>query len=309
MVIMRHMVFQKGLATICLGLGLTLPIHAGILSFNALSPEREAAMGIEQFEKLKSEKPIVRSGANYQSVQRVAARLTPVVRVPNARWEFVVFEDSSPNAFALPGGKVGVHTGLFKVVQNEAQLAAVLGHELAHVTARHSGQRITQGVAGATVGAIAGKILENKTGMDERTAQAIAGGAATLRLLKFSRGQELEADQLGALYMARAGYDPNEAVRLWTNFAAYKARAGGSSLPAFLSTHPVDARRIEELKAYMPTALAEYKGGSGNRNAPTIAQSAAPASSPVQASPTATSKPPRAVSLRNLFRRSSRSRE
>jgi predicted Zn-dependent protease len=232
---------------------------AGLLSFTALSPEKEAAMGIEQFEKYKKDKKIVKSGADFQAVQRVASRLTPIVKVPSAKWEFVLFEDASPNAFALPGGKVGVHTGLFKVVQNDAQLAAVLGHELGHVTARHSGQRITQGVAGSAIGALAGKVLENKTGMSPAAAQGITQGAATLRLLKFSRGQELQADKLGASDMAKAGYDPQEAVNLWVRFAEYKSKSGGPNVPAFMSTHPVDARRIEELKAYLPTANAEYK--------------------------------------------------
>ena len=234
----------------------------GALSFNALSPEKEAAMGIEQFEKYKKDRKMVQSGADFQAMKRVAARLTPIVKVPNAKWEFVLFEDASPNAFALPGGKVGVHTGLFKVAQNDAQLAAVLGHELGHVTARHSGQRITQGVAGGAIGAIAGKLLEKKTGMSPGAAQGIAQGAATLRLLKFSRGQELQADQLGANYMAQAGYDPSEAVTLWVRFADYKTKNGGANVPAFMSTHPMDSRRIEELQKYLPTAMALYKKSS-----------------------------------------------
>jgi len=289
------------------GLALALPLQGGVLNFNALSPEQEAAMGVSEFEKIKQAKPQVGSGPNYQAVQRVAARLVPVVPVPGANWEFVVFQDSSPNAFALPGGKVGVHTGLFQVVQNDAQLAAVLGHELAHVTARHSGQRITQGVAGATVGVLAGKILENKTGMDQRTAQAITGSAATLRLLKFSRGQELEADRLGTSYMARAGYDPNEAVTLWTRFAAFKAKAGGTSLPAFLSTHPVDSRRIEELKALMPEAMAVYRPGAQAVTPPT-ARAPQPVEAPpkARAVPAPATVPERPRSLRDLFRRNSR---
>jgi len=278
----------------CLVLGICPPwtADAGILNFNALSPEREAAIGIDQFEQLKKSKPIIRSGSQYESIQRVAASLRPVVDVPNAKWEFVLFDDPSPNAFALPGGKVGVHTGLFKVVQNDAQLAAVLGHELGHVTARHSGQRITQGTAGAIVGAVAGKVLENKTGMDARTAQAITQGTATLRLLKFSRSQELDADKLGATYMAQAGYDPRESINLWERFSAYKGKS--SAMPAFLSTHPVDSRRIEELQAYMPTAMASYGKGTP----------AAASSKPVvkKNAPSTTSSPaPRAVRLRDLF--------
>lgn len=250
--------------------------EGGILNFNALSPEKEAAIGVEQFEKYKKDRKMIKSGPAYQSVQRVATRLMPVVSVPNAKWEFVLFEDDSPNAFALPGGKVGVHSGLFKVVQNDAQLAAVLGHELGHVTARHSGQRITQGVAGGAIGAIAGKLLEKKTGMSPAAAQGIAQGAATLRLLKFSRGQELQADQLGASYMAQAGYDPNEAVNLWVRFAEYKTKSGGSNVPAFMSTHPVDSRRIEELQKYMPTAMAQYKKASKAPSATSYSSPKAP---------------------------------
>jgi predicted Zn-dependent protease len=294
----KHAIFK--ICTALIGLGLPLSASAGVLNFNALSPEREAAMGIDQFEKYKKERPIVRGGSDYQSVQRVAARLMPVVNVPNAQWEFVLFDDPTPNAFALPGGKVGVHSGLFKVVQNDAQLAAVLGHELGHVTARHSGQRITQGAAGAVVGAIAGKVLENKTGMDQRTAVAITQGAATLRLLKFSRKQELESDQLGATYMARAGYDPRESVTLWRNFAAYKAKSGGASMPAFLSTHPVDSRRIEELEAYLPTALAQYNRTSNGGGGAVASPGTKPV--PAAARPAAT-KPSSSFSLRNLFGR------
>jgi predicted Zn-dependent protease len=259
---MKRATFFQWITLIALALSVPNRVRAedgGILNFNALSPEKEAAMGIEQFEKYKKDRKSIKSGANYDSVQRVAAKLMPVVKVPNAKWEFVLFEDESPNAFALPGGKVGVHSGLFKVVNNDAQLAAVLGHELGHVTARHSGQRITQGVAGSAIGALAGKILENKTGMSAQAAQGITQGAATLRLLKFSRGQELEADQLGAAYMAQAGYDPNEAVNLWVRFSEYKNKSGGPSMPAFLSTHPVDSKRIEELQKYLPTAQAMYK--------------------------------------------------
>jgi predicted Zn-dependent protease len=293
----KHAIFRICTALIVLGLPWTAP--AGVLNFNALSPEKEAAMGIDQFEKYKQSRPIIRSGADYQSVQRVAARLMPVVDVPNAKWEFVLFDDPSPNAFALPGGKVGVHSGLFKVVKNDAQLAAVLGHELGHVTARHSGQRITQGAAGAVVGALAGKVLENKTGMDQRTAMAITQGAATLRLLKFSRKQELEADQLGATYMAQAGYDPHEAIRLWENFSAYKSSSGGPSVPAFLSTHPVDSRRIEELKSYLPTAMAQYnkKSGSAPKTSGPSNSAAIPAAKPVAAKP----EPAGRFSLRDLL--------
>lgn len=246
-----------------------------------LSPEKEAEMGIQEFEKLKQSKKIVRSGSQHEMVQRVASRMVPLVRVPNAKWEFVVFDDDSPNAFALPGGKVGVHTGLFKVANNETQLAAVLGHELAHVTEGHAGKRIkTAGIAlgAATIG---GLILNKKTGNDK--AGAIATGAATLGVLQFSRSQELEADHEGTLLMARAGYDPRQAITLWEQFAAFKSKSGNAGPPGFLSTHPVDSRRIEELQALMPEAMKLYKPGNSSSAVSAQSPSSSTSSSAVAA--------------------------
>jgi len=258
------------------------------VSLNVLSPEKEAAMGVSEFEKYKASKQSVRSGAQYELVQNVANRLTKVITVPNAQWEFVLFQDNTPNAFALPGGKVGVHTGIFNVAKNEAQLAAVLGHELAHVKERHSGERISTAVVGSAIGGIAGALLQKK-GVNAKTSQTVAQGATTLGVLSFSRKQELEADHLGTVYMAKAGYNPQEAVTLWTQFAAYKAKAGGNAPPAFLSTHPVDAKRIEELKRIMPEALAVYKPGKVNPSAvvanPPVVQPSGSAASSVTATP------------------------
>ena len=230
--------------------------ETGRRQFNVLSPSKEASMGLSEFERYKRSKPVVRGGSYNAMTQRVGARLSRVISVPNAQWEFVVFQDSTPNAFALPGGKVGVHSGLFRIVRNDAQLAAVLGHEIGHVKARHSGERLTNAAAGAVVGAVAGEILARKTGMDRRQAQVATQGAVVLRSLRFSRRQELEADRLGAQYMARAGYDPREAITLWTNFAKAK---GGSSTPEFLRTHPLDSTRIAQLEKYMPEAMALYR--------------------------------------------------
>lgn len=251
---------------------LTLAIVVGVIAFtmpmvpprdaaayNLLSSEQEASMGIEAFEQLKKQKKSIPSGAQVDQVNRVASRLKQVVTVPNAKWEFVVFEDATPNAFALPGGKVGVHSGLFQVVQSETQLAAVLGHELAHVTLRHSGKRVSRSTVGSALGGLAGMVLQRKTGMDPRVAQQVTQGAVTLRVLQFSRTQELEADRTGAVYMAKAGYDPQEAVTLWKQMSAYKAKSGGSAPIPFLSTHPMDERRIQELQAKMPEALSYYK--------------------------------------------------
>jgi len=192
-------------------------------------------------------------------VQNVAARLTRVIDMPGAEWEFVVFEDKTPNAFALPGGKVGVHTGLFQVTQNEAGLAAVVGHEIGHVIAGHGGERMSQQILAAGIGIGIGAVLNQNDELSDTRKAAILGGyglGAGGAVLKFSRDQELEADQLGALYMARAGYDPRESIGLWQRFSAFK---GSSGTPQFMSTHPSDATRIERLKAYMPQVMPIYE--------------------------------------------------
>lgn len=267
------------LASIFFLVGTNSAQEARPLGFNVLSAEKEAIMGAREFEKYKSQKPMVKSGRDYQTMVRVANRMTKVVSVKNAEWEFVLFKDSTPNAFALPGGKVGVHTGMFNVAQNEAQLAAVIGHELAHVTERHSGKRISNAMLGSGIGAVAGALLKKKTGMKGRNAQVITQGAAAMQSLSFSRKQELEADQVGTVYMAKAGYDPRSAVDLWKRFAAHKAQKGGSKVPGFMSTHPVDSRRIEELQKAMPQALKHYNSGSGSSQIQTTTSNSSTSSS------------------------------
>lgn len=217
--------------------------------------------GSQEFLKIKKAKKISKNSSYNAQLQRVARRLTPVIDLPGAKWEFVVFEDNSPNAFALPGGKVGVHTGMFKITQSDAGLAAVVGHEIAHVTANHAGKRQTQQL-GLIVGAIAlDQVVKNQgasTGQRAATAAAYGAGSSLLVALPYSRGHELEADKVGAIYMARAGYDPREAVKMWRRFEAYNVKSG-KSLPEFLSTHPLDSTRISALQNFMPTALNQYK--------------------------------------------------
>lgn len=240
----------------------TVP-DTGRQQFNVLNPGEEARLGFTEFEKMKQSKAVSRNPAYNAAVQRVGSRLSQVMPVPNAQWEFVVFEDPTPNAFALPGGKVGVHTGLFQITQDDAGLAAVIGHEVAHVVARHSGERMTQSLASAATAAIASEVLRRNTDMGtagQAATTAAIGGAAFLHVQRFSRQQELEADQLGALYMARAGYDPRQAIELWKRFAAWRQQNGGSQMPAFLSTHPLDDVRIAELERFMPRALSEFRG-------------------------------------------------
>lgn len=236
----------------------TVP-ETGRSQFNVMNPAKEASLGLSEFKKIKDSKKISTNPTYNSLVQRVGTRLSKVMPVENAEWEFVVFEDPSPNAFALPGGKVGVHTGLFQVTQNEAGLAAVIGHEVAHVVARHSGERLSRTMLSTAVVAGAGYMM-NRDGQDNALATTALGAGALVVNQGFSRKQELEADRMGAIFMARAGYDPREAVELWKRFAQWRVDndQGGNTI-VFLRSHPLDETRIAELQHYLPEAIAEYE--------------------------------------------------
>jgi len=225
--------------------------------FGADSPKLAAA-GLSEFNKYKLQKRVSQNPSQNAMVGRIASRLTQVIELPGARWEFIIFEDGTPNAFALPGGKVGIHTGLFKIAQNEAQLAAVVGHEIGHVVAGHAGERMSTKTLVTLGGAVLGAATQS-SGNASAIGRAYGMGAQYGAILPFSRTHELEADKMGALYMARAGYDPRESISLWQNMASYKERTGGGGSPEFMSTHPVNERRIQELKEFMPRAMGEWR--------------------------------------------------
>ncbi len=212
--------------------------------------------GHQAFSKIKSQKKISTNSRYRSQVNRVSSRLTRVINLPSAQWEFVVFEDPTPNAFALPGGKVGVNSGLFRITQNDAGLATVLAHEIAHVTSNHADARIKRqqsiGLGAALLGAVVGgENPESVTRMANMGGQLLVG-------LPFSRGQELEADRIGSLFMARAGYNPSEAVSMWQRFAAYN-HARGSQGAEFLRTHPLNETRINALRNFLPIAHRAYR--------------------------------------------------
>jgi predicted Zn-dependent protease len=227
---------------------------------------RETQLGLTAFEKKKQETPISRDAQANARLQAVGERIAPVVKMPNAHWEFVLFDAKEPNAFALPGGKVGVNTGILPITQDDAGLATVVAHEIAHVSAHHGAERMSQGVAVQVGGAILSVALA-AAGYGGAT-QDLAKGAYDVVgqvgvLLPYSRVQESEADRIGLLYMARAGYDPREAVAFWQRFAAYNSRQGSGRAPEFLSTHPLDETRLNQLKEFLPQAMAEYQKAGG----------------------------------------------
>lgn len=234
-----------------------------------VSASQEAELGASAFSEYKRTKKVSTNAAANAQVQRVGRRIAQVAPVPNAKWEFVVFEDSSPNAFALPGGKIGVNTGILPITQDDAGMATVLGHEIAHVTARHGGERMSQSLLtslGGTALDVGLAVGAGASPAQRSAVQSVYGiGSQVGVLLPYSRTHESEADRIGLLYMARAGYDPRAAVGFWKRMAAQAKKQGGSQMPAILRTHPVDEDRIRNLEKYMPAALEEYRKATGRQ--------------------------------------------
>jgi predicted Zn-dependent protease len=217
-----------------------------------MSDQEASTMGLQAYDQILAEKGVSSDAQKTAIVRRVGERIVKVTPLANLNWQINLINDDTPNAFALPGGYIGVNTGLFTVAKNEAQLAAVLGHEVGHVVAHHPAERISRQMMVETglgvVGGVTPELVD------------IASSAATLGLvLPFSREQEAEADAIGLQYMARAGYDPHEAVQLWKNFEAL----GSSGTPEFMSTHPAPGNRIAELEAQMPEAMKLYQASGG----------------------------------------------
>ena len=232
-----------------------------------VNPAEEAQLGFQEFEKLKKSVPISKDPVANAELQRVGQRIAAVAPLRNAKWEFILFDKpDTPNAFCLPGGKVGVFSGILPITKNEAGLATVIGHEVAHAVARHGAERMSEGM----LLQMGGQILEQVTlGHSEASRvamqQAYGIGSAVGVALPHSRGQELEADHLGLLYMARAGFDPHEALDFWKRFSAYNNQHGGGKRVEFLSTHPIDDKRIAQIEGLLPQAQMEYRKPGGKQ--------------------------------------------
>ncbi len=244
----------------------TVPV-TGRSQLNLMTPSEEMQLGLTSFEETKKQVPISKDAAANAMVQRVGQRIAAVASkdMPEAQWEFVVFESKEANAFCLPGGKVGVYTGILPITKDEAGLAAVIGHEVAHATARHGGERMTSstaasilvGAGAAVVGAVTSDQSSEERLMWNSLYGAGAGTAATVGYaLPHNRKQESEADRIGLTYMARAGYDPAEAINFWKRFADYNEQAGAGATPWFLRTHPLDEKRIKDIEQWLPEARA-----------------------------------------------------
>jgi predicted Zn-dependent protease len=231
----------------------TVPI-TGRSQLNVVSPEQETAMGVQAYQEIVTKAKIATDPAVNALVQRVGTRIAAATGRSDLPWQFTVIDDpQTVNAFALPGGKVAVYTGILPITRDESGLAVVLGHEVSHVMARHSAERLSEQLGAQLVVQGIGGLI----GLDPQVTQAGANVLVNAVLLPWGRRQESEADHLGLVYMAKAGYDPRAARDLWVRMAA--AAKGRARPPEFLSTHPSEETRIQQIESWLPEALQHYQ--------------------------------------------------
>lgn len=232
-----------------------------------VSDAEMSRMGAAAFDQIKSEGKVANDPERERYVRCIADALIAELPAPwrDQPWEVALMADDSANAFALPGGKVGVNTGLLRAATTPDQVAAVVGHELGHVVSKHGAERMSQQMA-AQGAMAAAAVAGAASGNDNAQALALLGIGATVGvLLPYSRLHESEADELGQRYMAAAGFDPRAAATLWENM---QANAGGSRPPALLSTHPDPTRRAERLAARAPSLMPVYEEARAAGRAP-----------------------------------------
>lgn len=219
--------------------------------FIITSESAEMSMGAQHYRDFLKEAKLSRNAFYVNMVKRAGKRIAAVADKPNFKWEFNVVESKQVNAWCMPGGKIVFYTGIMKLFENEAELAAVMGHEIAHAIARHGGERMSQGIIINIAGALGSLTVKKK---NREKFMAIYGGATTVgAVLPFSRKHEYEADYIGSLLMAKAGYNPRAARNFWRKMA----KMGGNNIE-FLSTHPADEKRIKEISRKMGEFMNQY---------------------------------------------------
>jgi predicted Zn-dependent protease len=256
--------------------------ETGRKQVNFLPDNQVAAMGVEAFASIKKQEKISTDPAVNARIQRIGKRIAGAVGrdLPEAQWEFVVFESDQINAFALPGGKVGFYTGLINLAGSDDEIAAVMGHEIAHVTSRHGAERQSQ----AMLVGLGGVALDvgTRNSKNQEYYMLAYGLSSTLGTLAYSRDHETEADVVGLRFAAKAGYDPRAAVSFWEKMAAKET---GRRPPKFLSTHPPTDERIANLQRLAPGLVPVYEQAKANLatgGAPAAFPATAPAPTPAQ---------------------------
>lgn len=230
------------------------------------SSNQLAGMGQQAFDGMKSQQKVSTKRVSNQYVQCIANAITKHVpkSVFNGTWEVVVFDEPQINAFALPGGKIGVYTGLLEVAENQHQLASVIGHEVGHVIAEHGNERMSSNTLIGIGMETTNQLLKTKQVANSNMIMAGLGlGVQVGFQLPFGRTHETEADLIGLDLMAKAGFQPQQAPELWKNM---EKASGGKRQPEWLSTHPLPSTRIDELNANMPAATKLYQAARNKPN-------------------------------------------
>jgi predicted Zn-dependent protease len=265
-----------------LGAGLALVLATGLLAACYTVPQtgrqalmmvpraQMASLGQSSFQKIRDEEKVAEEAHLQERVARVGRRITRAARadtgIPADEWVFVAFADDAKNAFALPGGRVGVYKGILDLAETDAELATVIAHEVAHVAARHGGERMSEMLLISLGGMALSEAMRDRPAETRQAFMVAYGlGAQVGRVLPHSRQQELEADHIGLLYMARAGYDPRAAIDFWQ---AMDKQTEDGGPPAFLSTHPGHGRRIQQLRGWLPEAMRVYRRSIGAEGSP-----------------------------------------
>lgn len=234
--------------------------HTGRTQLMFYNESDDIASGEEAWQQVRAQEKVSSNAVYTAALNRVGQNIAAAANKPAYEWEFVVFDSDEANAFALPGGKVAVYSSLFQLFDNDAELATVVGHEVAHALARHGMERSSQ----STMQACGGVLVELLLGQD--WAPAYQTTSTLLAMLPYSRTQELEADYLGLILMAQSGYDPQAAITFWDKF---RKLSQVGVVGEFLSTHPDGDNRLEKLKKALPEAQAEYRRskqlGTGQR--------------------------------------------
>ncbi|MFZ7105256.1 MAG: M48 family metallopeptidase [Bacteroidota bacterium] len=237
---------------------------------NLLPESQLVSLSLTNYQDFLKQNPPVKGTADAALVQKVGTKVADAVikfmnqnkmgdRIKGYQWEFNLVNSPDVNAWCMPGGKVVVYAGLLPVTQDETSLAIVMGHEIAHAVARHGNERMSQMMVAQGMGMALDVALSQKPAQTRNMFLTAYGAGSTLGILAYSRTHETEADKLGLIFAAMAGYDPRLSVAFWERMSA---KSSGNKPPEWLSTHPSDATRISNLKAFMPTALKYYKTGS-----------------------------------------------
>lgn len=235
----------------------TIPV-SGRRSFNIVPEDQELTLGVQAYKEVIGQAKVSPDSTATAMVRRVGERIARVSDRPDYDWEYILIDDpKNQNAFCLPGGKVAVYSGILPVTKTEAGLAVVLGHEIAHAIAKHGAERMSQNLLINLGGQTLEVALQKKPAETRQMViQAFGLGATIGAVLPFGRSQESEADRIGLIYMAKAGYDPQEALAFWKRM---ETASSGQSPPQFLSTHPSHETRIRDLERWMPEADQIYK--------------------------------------------------